>query len=62
MKLIVHSNPCSITAQVFSQKGKLLASYTAADMTNLGFSNIQYVGFGVLESGGTYVVKNVAVI
>lgn len=61
LKLIVDSEQYSITAQVFSQKGQLLGSYTASDMTNFGFSDIQYVGFGVLESGGSYLVKSVSI-
>jgi len=60
MKLIVRENPFSITAQAFSEKGTLLGTYTASDMTNLAFGDIKYVGFGIW-AGGDWSVKGVSI-
>ena len=61
MKLTVYKNSYRIVAQVFSDRGALLGSYTASDMSNFAFSDIKYVGFGVLESGGDFAVKRISV-
>jgi len=61
MKLTVRSNPYTVTAQVFTEKSVLLGSYAASDMTSPAFSGIRYIGFGALESGGSYLVKGVSV-
>ena len=58
MKLKVKANPFSITAQALDKDGTSLGSYSTSDMTNLSFEDIKYLGFGVLESGGTYSVRN----
>lgn len=60
MILSVNKNPFIITATVLGQNGTSLGSYSASDMTNLAFNNINYLGFGVLESGGNYSVKNIS--
>jgi parallel beta-helix repeat protein len=58
LKLGVHKSPFNITAEAFSDNGTLLGFYSASDMTNLSFDDIEYLGFGVLESGGDYAVRN----
>ena len=60
MILSVDKDPFSITATVLHQNGTSLASYVASDMTNLAFNNTNYLGFGVLESGGNYTVRNIS--
>lgn len=60
MKLSVQANPFKITAQAYDQNGVLLGSFSASDMNNLNFGNIKYLGFGALESGGDYFVRNVS--
>jgi parallel beta-helix repeat protein len=60
MNLTVHQSPFSVVATVQAENGTVLGSYSASDMTNLGFNDIHYIGFGVLESGGSYAVKNIS--
>ena len=59
MNLTVHQSPFSIVATAQAENGTVLGSYSASDMTNLSFNSINYLGFGVLESGGNYSVKNI---
>jgi len=60
MKLSVYSNPYRITAQVFTENGALLGSFSASDMSNFAFGSIRYLGFGVLESGGDFYVRYIS--
>lgn len=60
LKLIVHADPFSITAQAYSETGTLLGTYTASDMTNLAFGDIKYVGFGIW-AGGDWSVKGISI-
>lgn len=57
--LSVQKSPFVITATAYDEDGNLVGSYSASDMTNLNFDNIRYIGFGVLESGGSYLVRNI---
>jgi parallel beta-helix repeat protein len=59
MILSVYKNPFRIKATAIDQNGTSLGSYSTSDMTNLAFNNINYLGFGVLESGGSYTVRNI---
>ena len=58
MILGVQKTPFKITAQVLAENGTSLGSYSVSDMTNLSFSDIKYLGFGVWESG-SYSVRNI---
>lgn len=60
MNLTVQQSPFSVVATAQAENGTVLGSYSASDMTNLGFNDIHYIGFGVLESGGSYAVKNIS--
>jgi hypothetical protein len=60
MILSVYQNPFRIMATALDQNGNSLGSYSASDMTNLAFNNINYLCFGVLESGGNYTVGNIS--
>jgi len=46
MKLTVYESPFSIKGEVFDESETLIGSLTISDMTNFGFSDIRYVGFG----------------
>ena len=45
MKLTVCESPFEITAEVFHENG-IVGSLTIDDMSNFGFDDIKYVGFG----------------
>ena len=57
MTLNVYSNPFRIEIGALDENGTSLGVFSASDMTNLAFNNINYLGFGVLESGGNYTVE-----
>jgi hypothetical protein len=57
MALNVYSYPFRIVISALAQNGTLLGSFTASDMTNFGFHDIKYLGFGT-QGGGDYMVTN----
>ena len=60
MTMNVYSNPFRIEIGALDENGTSLGVFSASDMTNLDFNNTNYLGFGVLESGGNYTVRNIS--
>ena len=60
MQISVYADPFRIVAKVLDEKGTLLGSISASDMSNFSFSDIKYLGFGVWGYNATdYSVKNI---
>jgi hypothetical protein len=57
LALLVNS-PQNITAIAYDSNGAQLANYT---ITDCAITQFNYVGFGVLESGGDYTVKDISI-